>query len=87
MFTTCLESGVVLRPDNHGAESFQLMDIQQLTDRLASGQFKTNCALVIIDFLIRHGAITAESEKDYISSEPALHLAGICRNYYSYFLT
>lgn len=35
-------------------------------DRIAAGEFKPNCALVLIHFLIQRGFITAESEPDYL---------------------
>ena len=30
---------------------------------IASGDFKPNCALVILDFLVRHGYVTADNGK------------------------
>eukprot|EP00798_Chlamydomonas_sp_ICE-L_P000107 gene107-5519_t len=42
-------------------EEFQLMPVDQVVEILSSGtKFKTNCSLVIIDFLIRHGVIMPE---------------------------
>jgi hypothetical protein len=35
-------------------------------ERLAAGQFKPNCALVLLDFFVRHGILTADNEKDYL---------------------
>lgn len=39
------------------AESFQLVPIEQLKELIISPEFKFNCALVCLDFLIRHGHI------------------------------
>ena len=42
-------------------EEFYLWDLGKIHDIIASSQqFKSNCALVIIDFLIRHGHIGAD---------------------------
>ena len=42
-------------------ESFQRLPLQQVGELISSTQdFKINCNLVIIDFLVRHGFITPE---------------------------
>ncbi len=47
-------------------EAFYLMDIEEVADMVQkSDEFKPNCNLVIIDFLVRHGYLTTENE-DYI---------------------
>jgi len=47
-------------------EEFYLMPIEEVANIVKnSNEFKTNCNLVIIDFLIRHGYITPD-DKDYI---------------------
>jgi hypothetical protein len=35
-------------------------------ENLALGKFKPNCALVLLDFFIRHGILTPDNEKDYL---------------------
>ena len=46
-------------------EKFELMDIKEVANIVEnSNRFKTNCNLVIIDFLVRHGIIT-EKDRDY----------------------
>ncbi|MCF7983002.1 MAG: DUF4743 domain-containing protein [Thiohalocapsa sp.] len=46
--------------------SFQLWPVQRVMDVVDAGaEFKLNCNLVIIDFLIRHGLITPE-HSDYL---------------------
>ena len=30
-----------------------------------AGEFKPNCGMVLVDFLIRHGIVTPEKEKDF----------------------
>ncbi len=40
---------------------------------MALGEFKPNCALVLLDFFVRHGIVTAENEPDYIDIVSRLH--------------
>lgn len=43
-------------------ESFELMDIEKVKDIISStDDFKDNCNLVIIDFMVRHGLLQPES--------------------------
>lgn len=47
-------------------ESFELWPVERVVETVRNSRdFKFNCNLVIIDFLIRHGLITAENEPDY----------------------
>lgn len=68
----CDES-VTPRPIDHEAESFHLMSFDEVWENIINGHFKPNCALVIADFLIRHGYITSENEPDYIEILSRLH--------------
>ena len=61
------------KPADHSVECFMLMDVEELKEALAADKFKTNCALVLIDFFIRQGIITPENEKDYIEIVARLH--------------
>jgi 8-oxo-dGTP pyrophosphatase MutT (NUDIX family) len=48
--------------------SFELWPIDRVVERVRdSDDFKFNCALVVIDFLIRHGVITPDEEPDYLT--------------------
>ncbi|CAO1619990.1 unnamed protein product [Parajaminaea phylloscopi] len=60
-------------PVDGEAEDFQLWTFDQIRTRMQAGEFKPNCALVIIDFLIRHGVITAETEPRYMQVVSLLH--------------
>ena len=54
------------RPADGEVESFELWPIEKVAQRVRdSFDFKFNCNLVIIDFLIRHGVIDADTEPDY----------------------
>jgi len=49
-------------------ESFELWPIERVMETVRqSFAFKFNCNLVIIDFLIRHGLIDADTEPDYMA--------------------
>jgi isopentenyldiphosphate isomerase len=56
---------VVCKPNDDEVEGFGLLDVQQVIEALGNAEFKPNCALVMIDFLVRHGYITKEKDKDY----------------------
>ena len=62
-----------LSPGDHEAESFSLWGVEKVKRELAAGKFKTNCALVLLDFLIRRGLLNPEEEADYIEITTRLH--------------
>ncbi|KAI9679359.1 MAG: hypothetical protein M1817_005381 [Caeruleum heppii] len=70
-----LEVGEEVVPEvNDGeVEEFRLWDIGMIKEALAKGEFKPNCALVMLDFFIRHGILTPENEADYIEVVARLH--------------
>lgn len=61
------------KPIDGEAEDFQLLSFEDIRQRMQGGEFKPNCALVIIDFLIRHSIITAENESRYMEVVSLLH--------------
>ena len=68
-----VEGNMMPSPGDHEAEKFMLWSVGQVKMALRMGEFKTNCALVLIDFLIRHGLITLEDERDFIEISARLH--------------
>ncbi|WVR03386.1 hypothetical protein IAU60_000377 [Kwoniella sp. DSM 27419] len=52
-------------PDNLEAQSMQIMNLDETLAALRGHEFKPLAAMMTIDFLIRHGYITPESEADY----------------------
>jgi 8-oxo-dGTP pyrophosphatase MutT (NUDIX family) len=64
---------VVFGPVEGDIESFSLMAVDDVKECLRRGDFKPSCAMVMLDFLIRHGMITAENEKDYDAIVSRLH--------------
>ena len=66
MYDLEVKEGMMPSPEDHEAEIFLLWNFRQVKKAVGMGEFKTNCALVLIDFLIRHGLIMLEEESDYI---------------------
>ena len=64
---------VIPEPGDNEVEDFYLWTIDEVKKALAEGQFKPNCAMVLLDFFIRHGILTAEKEKDYTEIVSRLH--------------
>lgn len=68
-----LPADVRPHPVDGEAEDFTLLAAADVLHAIRTRQFKPNCALVYIDFFIRHGLLTPESEKDYALLLPRLH--------------
>ncbi|KAE9976026.1 hypothetical protein EG328_002865 [Venturia inaequalis] len=67
------EEEVVCKPNDDEVEAFELLNVEEVLQALGKEEFKPNCAVVMIDFLVRHGIITRENEKDYIKICSSLH--------------
>jgi 8-oxo-dGTP pyrophosphatase MutT (NUDIX family) len=61
------------KPNDEEVEGFELLSLEEVKSRLGKGEFKPNCALVMLDFLVRHGLITREGEKDFVEICSRLH--------------
>lgn len=61
------------RPCDDEVEEFYLWSIEEVKSALAEGQFKPNCAVVLLDFFVRHGILTAENEEQYIEIVSRIH--------------
>jgi 8-oxo-dGTP pyrophosphatase MutT (NUDIX family) len=68
-----LSADVVPMPDDNEAEDFRLLEVEEVKTALAEGKFKANCALVLLDFFVRHGILTPENEPDYIEIVSRFH--------------
>ncbi len=69
IFVYDLELPADLTPRNTDGEieEFYLWSLgEAMTTTRDTGDFKFNCALVNIDFFMRHGALDADSEPDYL---------------------
>ena len=53
---------VVPKPGDDEVAAFELKTIDETKQALKDGEFKPNCALVLLDFFVRHGIITSADE-------------------------
>jgi 8-oxo-dGTP pyrophosphatase MutT (NUDIX family) len=60
-----IDRNTVLTPGDTEVEDFSLMKVETVKANILGGRYKPMCVMVLIDFLIRHGIITSENEKDY----------------------
>ncbi|RYP67918.1 hypothetical protein DL771_006951 [Monosporascus sp. 5C6A] len=68
-----LKAGVVPKPSDGEVAEFLLWTPAQTIAGLKEGRFKPNSSLAWIDFLIRHGYVTAQNEPDYLELVSRLH--------------
>lgn len=68
-----LPADVIPVPNDGEVDSFSLISLQQTVNALVSGEFKPNCALVMVDFLVRHGFITPNNEPNYLQLVSRMH--------------
>jgi isopentenyldiphosphate isomerase len=65
-FDLALPAEFTPTPVDGEVESFSLWPVEQVAERVRDTfDFKFNCNLVVIDFLIRHGILTPDTEPDY----------------------
>jgi 8-oxo-dGTP pyrophosphatase MutT (NUDIX family) len=64
---------VVPKPGDDEVEAFYLWSVDEVRGAMERGEFKPNCALVMLDFFVRHGVLTAANETDYIEVVARLH--------------
>ncbi|KAL6892204.1 NUDIX hydrolase domain-like protein [Trichoderma evansii] len=59
-----LPADVIPLPKDGEVEEFRLRDVEEIKKDLGDAKFKPNCAMVMIDFFIRHGILTEANEPD-----------------------
>lgn len=64
---------IVPQPKDGEVEEFMLCDVDEIKQHLAAGKFKPNCALVTLDFFIRHGILTEAEEPNIAEIERKIH--------------
>lgn len=64
---------IIPQPCDNEVEEFYLWSIEEVKTALAEGQFKPNCAVVLLDFFVRHGIITAKNEENYFEIISRIH--------------
>ncbi|KAH9900085.1 NUDIX hydrolase domain-like protein [Xylariomycetidae sp. FL2044] len=68
-----LPPGVVPRPRDDEVSDFYCMGVAEVQAALRRGEFKPDSGAVLVDFLIRHGFISAENERDFVEINMRLH--------------
>ena len=64
---------VTCHQNDDEVKEFYLLSVDEVNEALFKGEFKTNSAVIMIDFFVRHGIITAENEKDYAEIVARMH--------------
>ncbi|KAL7750779.1 hypothetical protein RI367_003736 [Sorochytrium milnesiophthora] len=59
--------------NDNEVHGFTLLSTDECMEKLRAGEFKPNCAVVLIDFLMRHDVITPENEPDYLELVARAH--------------
>ena len=67
-----LAEDMIPKPSDDEVAGFELMSVLETNQALKDGQFKPNCALVLLDFFIRQGILTPD-EPGYIEIVARLH--------------
>ena len=64
-YDLALPPDVVPRPGDGEVEAFMLMSCDEVRARMRAGEFKPNVCAVMADFLVRHGEVTPEGEREF----------------------
>lgn len=73
IFEMKLVTDIKPQADSDEVEAMTLMDVEELKNALATGQFAPTQSCAVLDFLIRHGIVTAENESNLIEISSRLH--------------
>ncbi|KAI0455082.1 hypothetical protein F5B21DRAFT_472835 [Xylaria acuta] len=68
-----LPEDVVPKPHDGEVGSYNLMSVGDVQTALLNNEFKPDAAVVVVDFLIRHGVITAENERSFVEINEHIH--------------
>ena len=61
-----LPEDIVPRPNDGEVEEFMLMSLDEAIAALRKGEFKLNCGMTWMSYLVRHGIVNAENEKNLV---------------------
>ncbi|KAI9667725.1 MAG: hypothetical protein M1821_000542 [Bathelium mastoideum] len=67
------EDRLELKPSDNEVDEFTLMEVAKVKEAMARGEFKPNCALVLLDFFVRHGLLGFDNEDNYFEIVSRLH--------------
>ncbi|KAI8949296.1 hypothetical protein F4801DRAFT_580534 [Xylaria longipes] len=68
-----LPEDVIPKPHDGEVGSYSLMSVGDVQAALLNNEFKPDAAVVVVDFLIRHGVITAENERSFVQINEHIH--------------
>jgi len=68
-----LPGDVVPKPNDSEVECFYLWTVEEIKEALGRGEFKPNCALLVLDFFIRRGILDEGNEPDYHEIKRRMH--------------
>ncbi|KAI1198629.1 hypothetical protein F5X97DRAFT_299006 [Nemania serpens] len=68
-----LPADVVPRPHDGEVGAYRLMSVGDVQAALLNNEFKPDAAVVVVDFLIRHGVITADNERGFVEISERTH--------------
>lgn len=68
-----LQADIVPRIGDGEVAELALMTIKEVRDSMRNGEFKLNCNMTWLAFLIRHGHLAAENEPDFLEICARLH--------------
>jgi hypothetical protein len=68
-----LPADVIPTKNDNEVEEFFLWDVEEVQKHMARGEFKPSCALVMLDFFIRHNVLTPKNENDYEEIMSRIH--------------
>ncbi|KAI8625451.1 hypothetical protein F5Y19DRAFT_265887 [Xylariaceae sp. FL1651] len=68
-----LPADVIPKPHDGEVGSYALMSVGDVQSALLNNEFKPDAAVVVLDFLIRHGFVTADNERNFIQITEHMH--------------
>lgn len=68
-----LSAETIPTPGDDEVEKFYLMSVKEVKEALLRREFKANCALVMLDFFVRHGLLTNDNDSDFVEIVQRMH--------------
>jgi 8-oxo-dGTP pyrophosphatase MutT (NUDIX family) len=68
-----LPPDIIPRPNDSEVQEFYLWTVEEIKEQMAKGEFKPNCALVLLDFFIRHNILTPLNEENFDEIKSRIH--------------
>ncbi|KAI1433453.1 hypothetical protein GGR50DRAFT_668637 [Xylaria sp. CBS 124048] len=68
-----LPEDVVPKPHDGEVGSYKLMSVGDVQSALLNKEFKPDASVVVIDFLIRHGVINSDNERNFVEIHERIH--------------